>query len=138
MTKTASHGSEIGADEIVRSLAAARIDFSRGGVDQVAIGIKRAEQPRFVQSHGRLHPLQRVFAHEEGSLHRAVVSPKPDGAPRGIIGAALILKFQRADLGALFMSPVARIFLLKSLTASTASFPDRGLQLKAKMGAGCK
>jgi hypothetical protein len=64
-------------------------------MDQVAIRVENAEQSSLIEPHTRLKALQRILGYEKDSLHRTVVSPKPDGTPRGVIKAVLIRKTQR-------------------------------------------
>src|SRR5215469_1337001 len=86
---------EVGAHQIVRALAAARINLGRPRADQIPIRIERAQQPRLVGLHVGLNSLQRVLGDEECDLHRTVVSPKTHRAPRRIECAALVGKAQR-------------------------------------------
>src|SRR5262249_35586849 len=86
---------EVGAHQIVRAFAAARINPGCRRADQVPIRIERAQQPRLVGPHVGLNALQRILGDEECSLHGAVVSPETHRAPCRIEGAALIGKTQR-------------------------------------------
>ena len=75
---------KIGAEEIVRSSAAAPIDFKSGRANQIAICIKSAQYAALVRPHFGLNLLQRVFGDKKRSFHRSVMSPKPHRAPSGI------------------------------------------------------
>jgi hypothetical protein len=59
-----------------------------------------------------LNALQCVFVHEKRSLHRAIVSPKPNRAPGRIIEAALIWKTKHDRSRSRSSRQVARIVTL--------------------------
>jgi|SRR6476646_5483619 len=52
------HHLEVGAVQMIRTSAAACVNFSRGSVYQLAIGIEGAEQAGLVEAHSGLHAFQ--------------------------------------------------------------------------------
>src|SRR6266480_4551974 len=87
-------GSKVSADQIVRSLAPARIHLRRGRVDQLTIRIEGTENSALIEPNVRLNAFQCIFRHEKRGLHCAVMSPKSNGATRRIKKAASIGKTQ--------------------------------------------
>jgi hypothetical protein len=81
--------------QIVRAFVTTPIDFGCGCVDPFTVNIEGAQQASLIEAQVRLNSLQCVFAHEKRSLHRTIVPPKPNSAPRRIISAALIWKTKR-------------------------------------------
>jgi hypothetical protein len=63
-------------------------------MDQLPIGIERAEHSSLIQAHTGLHELQSILGYEKHSLHRAVVPPKPYRTARSVVKAALVRKTQ--------------------------------------------
>ena len=59
------HHLEVGAVQMIRASAAACVDFSRGSVNQVAIGIEGAEQAGLVEAHSGLHAFQSILGDEK-------------------------------------------------------------------------
>src|SRR5579863_6104472 len=86
--------SEIQSGQVIGTFAASPVDLGGGCEDQVPVGIESAEEAGFVEPHGGLYALERIFAHEERGLHRAVVSPEPHRPARGVVAATLVGKPQ--------------------------------------------
>ena len=63
-----------------------------GGANQVAMQIEYVKEPGFIEPRVGLDLFQRIFVHEEGRLHCAVVSPKTNGATGDIVAATSIGK----------------------------------------------
>src|SRR3954466_6908023 len=80
---------------MIRASAAACVDFSRGSVNQVPIGIEGAEQAGLVEPHSGLHAFQRILRDEKHSFPCAVMAPELHGTPWGIIETGLIREAQR-------------------------------------------
>ena len=51
---------EIIRHQFVKGFASAPVNLRRGGVDQVAVAIERAEKTFFIKSNTWLNPLQRI------------------------------------------------------------------------------
>src|SRR3984957_7971633 len=92
--KSRNRRSEIQSRQVIGTSAASPIDLGGGREDQVPVGIEGAEEAGFVEPHGGLYALERIFAHEERGLHCAVVSPKPHRPARGVVAATLVGKPQ--------------------------------------------
>src|ERR1700728_3441587 len=87
--------SKISGDQVVRTSAAPLINLGCGRINQFAVQIESAEQPDLIGPRIGFDPLQRIGVDEKRCLHRAIVSPKPHGAPRRIVKAALVWKTKR-------------------------------------------
>src|ERR1700722_374284 len=86
---------KISGHQVVGSSAAALINLGCGRIDQFAVRIEGAEQPGLIGPRIGLNSPQRFGIDEKRRLHGAIVSPKPHGAPRCVIKAALIRKAKR-------------------------------------------
>src|SRR5277367_762971 len=86
---------KIGGHQVVRSSTAALINLGCGRIDQFAVRIEGAEQPDLIGPRIGFNSPQRFGIDEKRCLHGAIVTPKPHGAPRCIIKAALIRKAKR-------------------------------------------
>src|SRR6185295_14039718 len=75
---------EFDRTELVAASALAVVGFRRGGADQVAVGVECLENTRFILARSGLQFPQRVLGDEKRALHRAVVSPEADRAPRRV------------------------------------------------------
>ena len=64
-------------------------------VARVLLTIGLATPVIFCTTDAWLNAPQSIFVHEERSLHRAVMSPKPHRPPRRVVGAASIGKTER-------------------------------------------
>jgi hypothetical protein len=73
------HHLEVGAVQMIRASAAACVDFSRGSVNQVAIGVEGAQQAGFVEAHSGLHAFQSILGDEKHSFPCAVMAPELHG-----------------------------------------------------------
>src|ERR1700730_3794721 len=77
----------------------APVDFGGGRVNQISVQIESVENCGLIKPHFGLNPLQRLFIHEERSLHSAIVPPKTNRWARRVIRAALIGKTKRHGPG---------------------------------------
>jgi len=84
--------SEISGDKVVGSSTTAHIYFCCGCINQVSIEIEGTKKPHFVDPHIGLYSSQSIFIHEERSLQRTIVAPKPNGASRRVICSTLVRK----------------------------------------------
>jgi hypothetical protein len=84
--------SEIRGDQLVGTFSSASVNLHGDGMDQVAVRIERSEKTCLVSSDAGLDSPQRILIHKKRSLHRAVMPPKPHGAPCRVVGAASIGK----------------------------------------------
>src|SRR3954464_8445357 len=89
------HHLEVGAVQMIRASAAACVDFSRGSVNQVAIGIEGSEQTELVEPHSGLHAFQSILGDEKHSFPCAVMAPELHGTPWSVIETSLIRETQR-------------------------------------------
>src|SRR4051812_6990909 len=80
---------------MIRASAAACVDFSRGSVNQIAIGIEGAEQAGLVEQHSGLHAFQSILGDEKHSFSCAVMAPELHGTPWSVIETSLIRETQR-------------------------------------------
>jgi hypothetical protein len=85
--------SEIMGDQVVRTPASANINLGGSSAYPVTVGIERVQKTGLVGASIWLDVPQRGLVYEEGRLHRAVMSPKPYGMPRSVVGAAKVRKF---------------------------------------------
>lgn len=85
--------SEIMGDQVIRTPASANINLGGRSAYQVTVGIERVQETGLVGAGIWLDVPQRGLVDEEGCLHRAVMSPKPHGMPRSVVGAAKVRKF---------------------------------------------
>ena len=87
--------SKIRGNQVVGSSTPALINLGCGRINQFAVRIEGAEQPDLIGPRIGFNSPQRFGIDEKRCLHGAIVSPKPHGAPRCIIKAALIRKTKR-------------------------------------------
>src|ERR1700722_1729661 len=71
--------SEVRHHELVGALALALVRLHGRGVDGGPVSIEGEQQARLMVVHVRLQPLERVFGYKERPLHRAIMTPEPDG-----------------------------------------------------------
>src|SRR6266536_4727569 len=83
---------KIGSHQLVGSSVTPLIYSYGGGANQVAMQIECAKEPGFIEPRFGLDLFQRIFVHEEGRLHRAVVSPTTNGVTGDIVAATSIGK----------------------------------------------
>src|ERR1700690_2041954 len=86
---------KISGHQVVRSSTATLINLGCGRIDQFTVRIEGAEQPDLIGPRVGFDSPQRFGIDEKRWLHGAIVSPKPHGAPRCIVKAALIRKTKR-------------------------------------------
>src|ERR1700734_81703 len=97
--------SEIRGNQVVGSSTPPLINLGGGRINQFAVGIEGAEQPDLIEPRTGLNSLQRIGIDEKRCLHCAIVSPKPHGAPRRIVKAALVWKIKRHGSGRALEQP---------------------------------
>src|SRR4029079_12245586 len=87
--------SDINRVEVVSAPASSGIDFGGNRVDALTVNVESMKNIDCIGLQVRLHLPQCIFHDEERALHRAVISPEADRAPRRIVTAAAIWKIDR-------------------------------------------
>jgi hypothetical protein len=83
---------KICSDQIVRSPAPTDVNFRSRRAYLITVAIECLQEARLVEVSIRLNAFQRILFNKEGRLQRAIVSPKPYGSPRLIIGTTVVWK----------------------------------------------
>src|SRR6266568_5666574 len=102
--------SEICRRKFVESFACPFIRLHCRRVDQGSISIKGEKQTCLVARHIRLEPFERIFGYKERPLHRAVMSPKPDGTPCWIKNPALVWEADHQFRMTFSWHPISRFY----------------------------
>src|ERR1051326_6444246 len=121
--------SEIGGHQLVGAPVTAPEYLHGGCANQVAVQIERFEDPGFITPQVGMNVFQRVFVHEKRRLHRAVVSPKSDGAASHIVEAASVGEIKH------HASREEQPVRLSRIGSACTSSADRGRGLEQAFGA---